>query len=216
MDVEELKNLVRLMVGVEVRTLVAGIDLAGNPKNPTGICLLEDRKIVDCRELYDDEEIIAYCLEAKANLAAIDAPLSLPPGRESIEDENGQHLRECDRRLTQLGIKFFPITLGPMRQLTKRGMLLKAALENEGVRAIEMYPGASQDIWQIPRKQKGLEKLRAGLENLGIEGLREDMSDHELDAISGAYTGYLFLMGRADILGSFEEGAIIVPRPPTI
>jgi predicted nuclease with RNAse H fold len=95
-------------------------------------------------------------------------------------------------------------------------MRLKELLEDQGVRTVEMYPGASQDVWSIPRKNKGIDKLRSGLEGLGIEGLNEQMSEHELDAISGAYTGYLFLFGQAEIPGDFESGAIIIPKAPQL
>ena len=62
----------------------------------------------------------------------------------------------------------------------------------------------------IPRKQKGLEKLKAGLENLGIMGLTSGMSDHELDAVTCAYVGKLFLEGEAVTYGSPD--GIIMPK----
>ena len=34
---------------------------------------------------------------------------------------------------------------------------------------IEAYPGGAQDVLGIPRKQRGLDKLKAGLEKLGIK-----------------------------------------------
>ena len=53
--------------------------------------------------------------------------------------------------LLTMKIKFFPITLGPMRQLTLRGLALKEKLEKVGLRVFETYPGAVQDLWGIPR-----------------------------------------------------------------
>ena len=214
MDVKEITKLIELMA-FKPETIVAGIDLAASAKRPTGVCLLSGKKVLDSREINSEEEIVSYAVAAKVNLAAIDAPLTLPPGRNDIDEPGEEHLRPCDRILSQRGIKFFPVTLGPMRELTRRGMRLKELLEEQGVRTVEMYPGASQDVWGIPRKQKGLDKLRSGLEDLGIEGLKEEMGEHELDAISGAYTGYLFLFGQAEILGDFESGAIIIPKVQT-
>jgi len=211
MNSEEIKKMVELMA-VRPETIVAGIDLAAEPQRPSGVCLLSGKRVLDSREIHTDEEIIAYATAVKVNLAAIDAPLTLPPGRSDIDERGDEHLRPCDRMLSRRGVKFFPITLGPMRELTRRGMKLKVLLEEQGVRTVEMYPGASQDIWGITRKKQGLERLRSGLAGLGIEGLRDEMGDHELDAISGAYTGYLFLFGQVEILGDFESGAIIIPK----
>jgi len=64
-------------------------------------------------------------------IVAIDAPLSLPTGRKSIEQKTGVHLRECDKELLKRGIKFFPVTLGPMRKLTSRGITLRRILESD-------------------------------------------------------------------------------------
>jgi len=38
------------------------------------------------------------------------------------------------------------------------------------------------------------------------------MNGDELDAVTGALVGRLYLKGKAEVLGSFSEGAIVVPR----
>jgi predicted nuclease with RNAse H fold len=144
-------------------------------------------------------------------IVAIDAPLNLPPGRKNIEDQNGEHFRPCDRELLKRKIRFFPITLGPMRSLTVRGIKLKKVLQRKGYKVIEIYPGAAQDVWNIPRKQKGLPKLRRGLEKLGLKRLNKNMNGDELDAVTGAMVGKLFLQGKAEVLGNFRSGAIVIP-----
>ena len=80
-----------------------------------------------------------------------------------------------------------------MRKLTVRGIRLREIFESHNFKVIEAYPGGAQDVLRIPRKQQGLEKLRVGLERLGIQGLNSQMSDHELDAATCAYVGKLFL-----------------------
>jgi hypothetical protein len=137
--------------------------------------------------MYTDAQILERIRGIKPALVPIDAPLSLPPGRKSLEERTGVHFRECDRELLRRHIKFFPITLGPMRKLTMRGINLKRVLQAEGIIAVEAYPGGAQDILGIPRKQKGLDKLRAGLMTLSLEGLNDGLSDHELDAVTCAY-----------------------------
>ncbi|MGD0405842.1 MAG: DUF429 domain-containing protein [Candidatus Bathyarchaeia archaeon] len=189
---------------------IVGLDLAGVESRPTGFCILADMK-TETSLVYTDKEILVKIRESNPRVVAIDAPLSLPPGRNSIEERTGIHLRESDRELLRRGIRFFPVTLGPMRKLTKRGINLRRILEAENFIAIEVYPGGAQDVIGILRKQKGLEKLKAGLENLGIKGLNSQMSDHELDAVTCAYVGKLFLEGKAVTYGTPSEG-IVMPK----
>lgn len=192
-------------------SVVVGIDLAGSPKRITGICAMQNSQVIACTEAFEDDEIMEFILAARPELVTIDAPLHLPPGRKTLDDRNGEHYRPCDRELMRRGIRFFPITLGPMRMLTERGIRLKKKLVRHGIPAIEMYPGGAQDVWGIPRKQHGLEDLRQGLDNLGIRGIDADMNNDELDAVTGAYVGALYLRGRAEMIGDLRTGAILLP-----
>jgi predicted nuclease with RNAse H fold len=172
---------------------------------------LKKDHITSCTIVHTDQEIIDYVEKENLALIAIDAPLNLPPGRKSLEDKNGEHFRPCDRELLRRGIPFFPITLGPMRLLTNRGIDLKRVLTRRGYPVIEVYPGAAQDIWHTGRKQDGLSKLRKGLEKLGVKGLNRKMSGDELDAVTAALVGQLFLCGKAEVLGNSKRGAIVIP-----
>jgi len=190
--------------------LVVGLDLAGVETRPSGFCVLDGLKVETC-VFYADKEIIQKIEELKPEVIAIDAPLSLPPGRKSIEEKTDIHLRECDKELLKRRIKFFPITLGPMRKLTERGIKLKKILKNKGFRVIEVYPGGAQDILKISRKQQGLNELRKGLEKLKIESLTSKMNDHELDAVTCAIVGKLFLEGKSETYGDSKDG-IVMPK----
>jgi hypothetical protein len=190
--------------------LIVGLDLAGVENRPTGFCTLADMQ-AETSLMHTDKEILGKIEESRPAVVAIDAPLSLPPGRRSLEERTSVHLRECDRELLKRGIKFFPVTLGPMRKLTQRGINLRRILEAESFIVIEAYPGGAQDVLGISRKQKGLEKLKAGLEGLGIKGLKSRISDHELDAVTCAYVGKLFLEGKAVTYGAPNEG-IVMPK----
>jgi hypothetical protein len=161
--------------------------------------------------VYTDEKVLEKTEESKPKIVAIDAPLSLPAGRESIEQRTNVHLRECDKELLRRGIKFFPVTLGPMRKLTTRGMSLRRTLENKRLRVIEVYPGGAQDVLGIPRKQRGLDRLREGLEKTGVRGLNSRMSDHELDAVTCALVGKLLVEGKSVTYGTSEQ-AIVMPQ----
>jgi len=171
---------------------IIGLDLAGSEKRYTGFCFLNDKMIADTCIFNTDEEIIRKIEEIEPDVIAIDAPLALPKGRKSFEQRNDIHLRECDKELLKMKIKFFPITLGPMRKLTERGIKLKKILENKGFEVIETYPGAAQDILKIARKQNGLIKLKTDLERLGIKGLNDSMNGDELDAVTCALVGKMY------------------------
>jgi predicted nuclease with RNAse H fold len=190
--------------------IVVGLDLAGVETRPTGFCLLK-QMTAETRSLYTDTQILNAIEESKPDVVAVDAPLTLPPGRKSIEERTGTHLRPCDEELLRRRIRFFPVTLGPMRKLTTRGIALKMAVQVLNFKVIEVYPGGAQDILHIPRKQQGLEFLKRGLEKLGLNGLAENLSDHELDAATCAYVGKLFLEGKACTYGT-EDYAIIMPK----
>ena len=189
-----------------------GIDLAGVATHPTGICVIDsDLRISTCL-LYTDADIVGQAIEAKPDVVAIDAPSALPGGRESLSKRSDVHLRECDRELLRMGIKFFPLTLGPMRQLTGRGIQLRVALEKKGLIVIETYPGAAQDMLHIPRKGRGLDKLAGGLSLAGIKGLDSTMSGHELDAVTCALVGIMYLRGEHRTIGDPDEMLMILPR----
>jgi len=187
--------------------VVLGIDLAGSPRRPTGLCLLRGLR-AHTHVAFSDEDILNTVHQAQPDLVPIDAPLSLPKGRKTIHDRSGEHFRDCDRELQRRGIRFFPITLGPMRMLTERGLALKAKIRAMGYRAIECYPGAAQDVWGIPRQHRDRKELLAGLRKRGVRGLTNAPTSDELDAATAALVGQWVLSGRGEMLGG-EDGICI-------
>ena len=193
--------------------IVVGIDLAGSVRRPTGVCVLRGMR-AETYVVLSDEEILESISLAKPDLVTVDAPLSLPNGRKTIHDRSGEHFRDCDRELLQRGIRFFPITLGPMRMLTERGMSLKSKIETMGYRAAECFPGGAQDVWGIPRQHRDINGLRAGLAQLGVKGLRDHTTSDELDAATAALVGRWFLLRKGEMLGG-EMGIMMPSRPST-
>ncbi len=187
--------------------VVVGIDLAGSPRRPTGLCLLRGLT-AHTSVAFSDEQILDFVRQARPDLVPMDAPLSLPRGRRTIHDRSGEHLRDCDRELLRRGIRFFPVTLGPMRTLTERGIALKQKLHAMGYDAVECYPGAAQDVWGLPRQHRNLQGLLRGLRALGLHGLRKTATSDELDAATAALAGRLFLLDRGEMLGG-KDGIII-------
>ncbi len=189
--------------------------MAGSEKRATGFCLLE-RNQANVSVLHTDDEILR-AVGKGVQVAAIDAPLSLPRGRCCLRDDcicaGKAHFRVCDLELRAMKIKFFPITLGPMRKLTDRGLKLKKMLEQMGIEVFETYPGAAQDIWKIPR-QKNPEGLKRGLSRFKVGGNWEggEVTKDELDALTCALVAREYLRGKTMVIGDPEEGLMVLPR----
>jgi hypothetical protein len=113
-----------------------------------------------------------------------------------------------------MGIKFFPITLGPMRILTARGIRLLKGLERLHIEAIETYPGGAQDLLGIPRKQYGLDALQEALRKIGCTGDTEmrQLTGDELDAINCALVAKQYCDGHYLAIGDPYEILMILPR----
>lgn len=184
------------------------IDLAGSPKRQTGLCVLRDVN-AETHVAFSDDDILNFVKETRPALVPIDAPLSLPNGRLTIHDRSGEHLRECDRALLRYGIRFFPVTLGPMRMLTERGLALKRRLVTMGYRTAECFPGAAQDLWGIPRQHQDRLGLLFGLRELGVRGLQKAATSDELDAATAALAGRWFFLGQGLMLGG--NSGILIP-----
>jgi uncharacterized protein len=191
---------------------VVGLDLAGSPGRNTGFCLLH-RQLCSTSVLHSDDEIVSETIMADPGVVSIDAPLFLPKGRKSLDQRGPPHLRACDRELLRMKIRFFPITLGPMRMLTARGIRLRKLLEDEGLTVIEGYPGAVQDMLGMPRKQAGIESLRKALIDFGVRGgiKKKEITGDELDAVTCAILGKMYLDGNTQAIGDPDEGVMILP-----
>ena len=192
---------------------VVGIDLAGSEKRNTGFCVMDSGMKCRVATLHTDKEIRDATLKARPSVVSIDAPLFLPKGRKSIEDRGPPHFRECDRELQKMHIRFFPISLGPMRMLTVRGMKLRALFETQGLEVIESFPGAIQDLLHMPRKQEGLPRLARALREYGIDLGKpdQDLNGDELDGTTSALVGLMYKQGRYRAIGDPTEGLMILP-----
>ena len=189
--------------------LFLGVDLAGSEKRNTGISFVENNSIVTCI-IRNEKELLE--IMQKFQFIYIDAPLTLPHGRTSLEVRNEHHFRECDLLLRKRGIKFFPITLGPMRMLTQRGMRLREMLSKLGKEVYEVFPGAFYDVFGVKRKDR--ETIQALVKTLsGFFGLSLKVdypSQDELDAIACLFTGFFHKLNLAECLTGID-GTIIIP-----
>jgi predicted nuclease with RNAse H fold len=186
--------------------MIIGIDLAGSEKRNTGFCYLIDNKVFT-KILHKDEEIIENVKRLKPKIIAIDAPLSLPKGRKNI-DKKGSHFRKCDLELRKFKIKFFPITLGPMRKLAERGIKLKKVFLKNNFKVIEVFPGAVYDMVKINRKS--VSEIKKFLSNF-FELEKKEYTLDELDAITCCLVAKFYLENKYIEIGDKKEGTIILP-----
>jgi len=185
---------------------VMGIDLSASEKRNSGVCLLVNLKAKTFLARLDDE-LVGLAMRFRPKLIAIDAPLSLPA------EGSSSGFRLCDLELLRRGIRILPLNFGAMRELTERGIRLKERLELEGFKVIEVFPGGAQDVLGLPRKQKDLTKLKEGLKQLGLEGIEPDVSHDEVDAVTAAFVGWLWLNGFAELVSDGQGGGIVMPLP---
>ena len=197
--------------------VVIGIDLVSSEERESGYCVLKSNHAETCR-VTSDQEMIEMAIANKADLISIDSPLSIPVGRTSFYDDDPMRekygiTRRCERILAKRGVKSYPCLIQSMQKLTKRGMELAQKFRKLGIPVIESYPGAAQDIMQIPRKQSGLQHLTNGLSEFGIEGdFTEELVTHdELDAITSALVGLFFWVGKIEALGDPDEDYLFIP-----
>lgn len=153
---------------------VVGIDLVASEKRESGFCILHGNVATTSR-MKTDEEMFEAALAAGADLISLDSPLGIPHGRTTFWDDDPMReqygiTRECERVLKQRGISGYPCLIPSMQKLTQRGMALAEKFRAHGLEVIEGYPGGTQDILSIPRKQAGLGDLVEGLREFGITG----------------------------------------------
>jgi uncharacterized protein YprB with RNaseH-like and TPR domain/predicted nuclease with RNAse H fold/dephospho-CoA kinase len=199
------------------RYRIVGIDLTGSESRPSGWCLLEDGKATTQR-IGSDDDLVEATMAAKPTLVSIDSPLSLPRGRTTVDDSDPGRAefgitRECERILKKRGVNVYPSLIRSMQALTARGIRLAKYFRSIGVPVIESYPGAAQDIMNIPRKRADLGLLKTGLAEFGVSGdfENQEVSHDELDAITSAAVGLFFMSGRFEALGNDEEEYLIIP-----
>ncbi|MCS7121328.1 MAG: DUF429 domain-containing protein [Archaeoglobaceae archaeon] len=133
----------------------------------------------------------------------IDAPLSFP--------EKGT-LRECEKKLLNLGIKIFPSGAKFFKRITLKGIEIAEELRKEGILVFEVYPFASRVLMKIApnvkkRTKSGIAEIRKELQKfIEIPELTHD----EIDAVISALTVKEFLNGRGFVLDG-KDGKIILP-----
>ena len=206
--------------------LVFGIDLTSTPSKPSACLALDaERQPVYLGFLATDDDIIAIQNFYSPQVIAIDAPLTLPRGLCCLEKscpcqpKSREKNRKCDRELRRNGIPCYPTTKESfIKELIYRGIELKGKLSHEGFNVIEVYPYATKVRLfgnAIPGKttREGRDFLKQRLAALlpSLSPYLEAFNHDLCDAAMAAYTAFLCRQGRAEALGSGEEGLIFIP-----
>lgn len=182
--------------------LVAGIDIG---LKKSYVAVLEGRKLMYVGNF---EDFVKEDFNISA--AGIDAPLSFP---------SKGSLRDCERELIKMGVRLFPSGARFFRKIAEKGIEVAEMLRNQGAEVFEVYPYATRVILNIaPKAKKFRKKGRVQLiSELGdyVEGLSEDLSHDEIDAVISALTVALFYEGRARLI-SGKDGCILIPSTDLI
>ena len=181
--------------------VIIGIDLAGVEKNPTGWALWKNKVISTCH-LYENHEILEHLTKFEPTLITIDAPLSLP--------KKGT-MRKADREMYRHGYPVFPPRLPAMEKLTLRAIKITQQIKREKLHIIEVHPTSTRKALKIPTKD--WKKIQNIFIHIGLKGDLETrvLTSHEIDAVTAALTGYLYLQKKTELIGDEEEGYIVVP-----
>lgn len=189
-------------MSILIKVTTVGLDLASLQTNPSGIAIIENKKLLT-RHLHKTEEIIANITTFNPKIIAIDAPLSLP--------KKGT-MRNADKIMNQRGYKVFPPLIPTMQKLTQRAIKIKEALEKKNYQVIEVHPTSTCKALNLP--PKNWRKIQEALQQMGFSGelTTRKLSPHEIDAAIAALTAHLHLQGKTELVGDEKEGYIIVPR----
>ncbi len=166
-----------------------GIDLAGFPKNPTGVAIMETGGKVKSMICHEDEEILKIIYEENPDIIAIDAPFSFP--------KKG-YFRKSEIELKKDGFNPLSPLFRGMRPLVERAEKLVKTLREKNYNVIEVLSSAIRKILMV--------------NDVTIKKKYPYASKDEIDAILCALTGKLFLEGKTKSYGSEENDKIVLPE----
>jgi predicted nuclease with RNAse H fold len=120
-------------------------------------------------------------------------------------------MRKADREMYRHGYPVFPPRFPAMEKLTLRAIKIAQQIKRKKLHIIEVHPTSTRKALKIPTKD--WKKIRNIFIYMGLKGDLETrvLTSHEIDAVTAALTGYLYLQEKIDLIGDGEEGYIVVP-----
>lgn len=213
-----------------IKMVLVGLDLRASAKRPSPVVVLDD----DAQTVYfgaigQDSELLDLLEIHQPELIAIGAPLGLPTGLCCLETSCSCNIagtqkkgRQLELELSRMGIScFFTNKKSIISKLIYRGVGLNQQLSAAGYHVIEVYPHASKVILfgdkAPPKNSAGsIAFMRERLSSL-VQGLEDHlgrMDRNGCDAVLNAYTALLHSRERTDMLGSPDEGLLVLPGLP--
>jgi predicted nuclease with RNAse H fold len=210
--------------------MIFGVDLRASPKRPSAVVALNGHSVISFLTTFgDDTELFQMGQAYQPSLIAIGAPLSLPKGLCCLETscpcktETPQKKgRQAELELARMGIScFFTHKRSIIRTLIYRGIELRSRLKELGHEVIEVYPHATKVLLfgdKVPPKSNpgSLTFMKEHLAPLvqGLDPHLNGLDRNSCDAVVNAYTAHLHAEHATDVLGTPEEGLLVLPRLP--
>lgn len=155
-----------------------------------------------------DLMILDFVSENSIEMIGLDAPLSLPGVFTGLVGFEDYHYRICDKQLKAMS----PMFLGG---LTARAMKLKATIEKDNVKVLEVYPvmtGKALGFMEFGYRKKNVDydAILAALKNEGIEMASESLinTSHDIDAILALHALERVGLSKENKIGDLREGVI--------
>jgi predicted nuclease with RNAse H fold len=185
-----------------LKNIIISIDLAGKATNPTGWAMLRNKTISTCHLLHPDKEILDNSINCNPKIIAVDAPLNML---------KKAFMRKADKERQKRGYHVFPPRFPAMEKLTLRAIRIAKELTKRQLKVIEVHPTSTRIALKIPTKDWG--KIHTIFLRIGLEGNLKTrlLTPHEIDAVTAALTGHLYIQGKTELIGDRKEGSIIVP-----
>jgi len=181
---------------------IVGLELKNGTDRETTICFLTDT-IETTLIVQDDISLMKKVDEIHPDIVAIGSPLSLPLKGNT---------RKAEDELSKRNLKFrIPKGMLAMEQLVMRGIELKSKFLSKGFLVIETFPNGFYDLIRVPRTNN-YDELKRFLKIFHLNLERREYTQEELNAITSAFTGRLFLETKVEFLGDVNEGQIVLPR----
>ena len=210
--------------------VILGVDLRASSSRPSTVVALDYQSTIGFMNSFgDDDELAEMAMSYQPELITIGAPLGLPQGLCCLEtsctccfEPSPRKGRLLELELSRMGISCFFTNKGSIiRNLVYRGIRLSSRLRESGFEVVETYPHATKIILfgdKIPPKNSAasLAFIKERLSPLigGLDQHLNGLDRNSCDAVLNAYTGFLHKQDATDVLGTPEEGTLVLPKLP--